>query len=175
MRKLNNEELGRKNIEEYKSAVKTPIVFVLDNVRSLNNIGSIFRTADSFMIKAVYLCGITAVPPHREIQKTALGATETVCWKYYNTTLEAIERLKEDGFKVFALEQTTNSVDLWVFKPPENGCALVLGHEVNGVAQENINKCNGCIEITQMGTKHSLNVSVAAGIAGWYLSNILSK
>ena len=175
MRKLKNEELERKSVSEFKNAKKIPVVFVLDNVRSLNNIGSVFRTADCFLIKSIYLCGITAKPPHREIQKTALGATESVLWKYFKTTEEAILSLKRENVQVFALEQATNSVDLSVFQPPLEGCALVLGHEVNGVSQEIVNQCKGCIEITQLGTKLSLNVSVAAGIAGWSLFHKLNK
>lgn len=170
MRKLKNEELDRLNVDEFKKSEKLPIVLILDNIRSLNNIGSIFRTADAFKINAIYLCGITATPPHRDIHKTALGATESVDWKYFNTTIEALQQLKMNGYQVFALEQTEGSVLLNQFKLTEKQkIALVFGNEVRGVEQEVVNKCDGCIEIPQFGTKHSFNVTVSVGIALWDL------
>ena len=167
-RKLKNEELGRKNITEYKEAKKFPVVVVLDNVRSLNNIGSIFRTADGFLLEAVYLCGITAKPPHREIRKTALGATETVQWKYFEHTIEAIHRLKEKGYTIIAIEQVEGSTSLDLFQSnPKGRYALIFGHEVKGVSQEVIDLSDYCIEIPQFGTKHSFNISVSVGIVLW--------
>jgi 23S rRNA (guanosine2251-2'-O)-methyltransferase len=168
MRKLLNEELGRKTREEFKSSSKLPVVLVLDNVRSLNNVGSVFRTADAFLLKAVYLCGITGTPPHREIQKTALGATESVEWKYFETTHMAVEHLKSQNYKVYAVEQAENSIFLNDFLPVQDEpIALVFGNEVNGVGQEIVDQCEGCIEIPQSGTKHSLNIAVSAGIICW--------
>lgn len=167
-KKLQNEELNRISNEEFKEIEKTPIIIVLDNIRSLNNIGSVFRTADAFLIEAIYLCGITATPPHRDIQKTALGATETVTWKQTNTTLEAITELKQNGYQIASIEQTENSTLLHDFmvKPTEKW-ALVFGNEVNGVEQDVINQSNVVIEIPQYGTKHSLNISVSTGIVVW--------
>ena len=168
MRKLKNEELGRKSIAEFRKADKTPIVIVLDNIRSLHNVGSVFRTADGFLITAVYLCGITAQPPHREIQKTALGATESVEWKYYSNTVDALMELAEQGYKLVAVEQAEDSIGLSDFKVErEHRYAIVFGHEVKGVSQEAINQCGACIEIHQLGTKHSLNISVAVGVVVW--------
>lgn len=168
MRKLSNEELLRKTPEEFKEAVKTPLILVLDNVRSLNNVGSVFRTADSFLLEAVYLCGITGTPPHKDIQKTALGATDTVQWKYFETTLAALEELKNNQFKVFAIEQAEHSQMLHNFKmEAKSKIAFVLGNEINGVDQEVIDACHGVIEIPQTGFKHSLNISIAAGIVSW--------
>ena len=168
MRKLKNEELERKTVEEFKNSEKTPLVIVLDNVRSLHNVGAIFRTSDSFLIEGIYLCGITATPPHRDIQKTALGATESVPWKYFNETLEAIDRLKQDNYHIVAVEQTVNSTSLNDFTPKKNlHYAVVFGHEVNGVQQEVVDVCDECLEIPQFGTKHSLNISVSAGIVIW--------
>jgi 23S rRNA (guanosine2251-2'-O)-methyltransferase len=169
MRKLANEELERKSIDEFKQAKKTPLVLVLDNVRSLNNIGSVFRTGDAFLVEAIYLCGITATPPHREIQRTALGATETVSWKYFKTTLEAVTELKA-SHTVYAIEQAEKSIMLDEFMPPRGKkLAVVFGNEVKGVEQEVIDACNGCIEIPQLGMKHSLNIAVSAGIVVWDL------
>jgi 23S rRNA (guanosine2251-2'-O)-methyltransferase len=169
MRKLTNEELNRKSAEEFKRSGKTPLILVLDNVRSLNNIGSVFRTADAFLVEAIYLCGITATPPHREIQKTALGATETVDWKYFKTTLEAVRELRT-SCTVYAVEQADKSTYLDAFVPSANKkLAVIFGNEVNGVEQEVINECDGCIEIPQLGTKHSLNIAVSAGIVVWDL------
>ena len=169
MRKLANEELNRKSIEEFRRSEKTPLILVLDNVRSLNNIGSVFRTADAFLVEAVYLCGITATPPHKDIQKTALGATESVEWKYFKTTLEAVEALK-GTHSVYAIEQAESSILLNEFIPSkEKKLAVVFGNEVRGVEQQVIDTCNGCIEIPQLGTKHSLNIAVSAGIVAWDL------
>jgi tRNA G18 (ribose-2'-O)-methylase SpoU len=168
MRKLLNSELNRISPDDYKQQDKTPIIVVLDNIRSLNNIGSVFRTADGFRIEAVYLCGITAQPPHREIHKTALGATESVPWKYFENTLEAIEELKRNKFSLFAIEQVENSEMLNNFVIDRGASyALIFGHEVRGVAQEVVDACNGTIEIPQLGTKHSFNISVSAGIVLW--------
>jgi len=169
-RKLKNEELDRITIDEFKSATKTPIIIVLDNIRSLNNIGSVFRTADAFLIEAVYLCGITAKPPHREIQKTALGSTETVEWNYFSSTTEAVNKLKSNGFKIASIEQAENSTMLneFSFKQDEK-LAIVFGNEVKGVDQEVINLSDVVIEIPQYGTKHSLNISVSAGVVIWEL------
>ncbi len=169
-RKLKNEELNRISVDEFKSANKTPIIIVLDNVRSLNNIGSVFRTADAFLIEAVYLCGITAKPPHREIQKTALGATETVEWKYFESTLKAINELKENNYKIISIEQAENSTILNEFVLDENEkLAVIFGNEVKGVEQEVVDLSNHVIEIPQHGNKHSLNISVSVGIVIWDL------
>jgi tRNA G18 (ribose-2'-O)-methylase SpoU len=154
---------------------KVPIVIVLDNVRSLHNVGSVFRTADSFLVEAVYLCGITAKPPHREIQKTALGATESIAWRYFNTTMEALEELLERGYKLVAVEQVNGSVELSSYEinvPIPH--AIIFGHEVSGISQEVLDRCDTCIEIQQYGTKHSLNISVAAGIVMWVMAHKMS-
>ncbi|MCX2719082.1 RNA methyltransferase [Lentiprolixibacter aurantiacus] len=166
-RKLLNNELERLDIDQFKAIDKTPVVLVLDNVRSLNNIGSVFRTADAFLIKKIYLCGITATPPHKDIHKTALGATESVDWEYRKDTLTLIEELKAH-YHCLAIEQTENAMQLQDFQP-ESGVhyALVLGNEVKGVGQEVVDSCHGCIEIPQFGTKHSLNISVSAGVVAW--------
>ncbi|MEW5674864.1 RNA methyltransferase [Flavobacterium enshiense] len=170
MRKLANSELERKNIEEFRKAGKTPLIIILDDIRSLHNIGSVFRTSDAFLVEKIYLCGITATPPNKEIHKTALGATETVAWEYAKDVLEVIEKLKADNVAVYAIEQVENSVMLNEFQvKPEEKYALVFGNEVKGVAQEAINLCDGVIEIPQLGTKHSLNISVSAGIVVWDL------
>ncbi|PJB13813.1 MAG: RNA methyltransferase [Flavobacteriales bacterium CG_4_9_14_3_um_filter_32_8] len=175
-RKLRNDELNRISVDEFKSTIKSPIIIILDNVRSLNNIGSIFRTADAFLIEAIYLCGITAQPPHREIQKTALGATETVHWKYFNTTIEAIKELKKVGYQIAAIEQTENSVPLIDFYLKKNEkIAIIFGNEVSGVEQEAINLSDLVIEIPQQGTKHSLNISVCAGIVIWDVTTKFRK
>ncbi|WP_177731958.1 RNA methyltransferase [Flavobacterium inviolabile] len=170
MRKLANSELERKNVAEFKEAEKTPIVIILDDIRSLHNIGSVFRTADAFLIEKIYLCGITATPPNKEIHKTALGATDTVSWEYAKDVLEVIENLKKEEVAVFAIEQVEHSVLLQDFTP-ETGkkYALVFGNEVKGVSQQAIHECDGTIEIPQLGTKHSLNISVSAGIVVWDL------
>jgi tRNA G18 (ribose-2'-O)-methylase SpoU len=168
MKKLLNEELNRKSIEEYKSASKYPVIVVLDNIRSLNNIGSIFRTCDAFLAEKIILCGITATPPHREISKTALGATESVNWTYVESTLEVVAQLKSQGYKVYAVEQAINSTKLDEFRLSQNEkYAVIFGHEVRGVAQDVVDECHGVIEIPQYGTKHSLNVAVCAGIVLW--------
>ena len=169
-RKLKNEELNRISVDEFKSITKTPVVIVLDNIRSLNNVGSVFRTADAFLIEAVYLCGITAQPPHREIQKTALGATEAVNWKYFKSTAEAIHELKENQFKIASIEQTENSTMLNDFSIKKNErLAIIFGNEVKGVEQSVIDLSDAIIEIPQYGTKHSLNISVSAGVVIWEL------
>ena len=169
-RKLSNDELNRISVDEFKLTNKTPLIVVLDNIRSLNNIGSTFRTADAFLIEAIYLCGITAQPPHREIQKTALGATETVNWKYFKHTDDAIKVLKEKGYQIASIEQAEDSIMLDEFEISTNEkLAVVFGNEVKGVAQEVINESDVVIEIPQYGTKHSLNISVSVGIVLWGL------
>ena len=168
MRKIKNEELGRLSPEEFKQATKLPVIIVLDNVRSLHNVGSVFRTADAFLCEGVYLCGITATPPHREIQKTALGATESVSWKHFNTTSEALTELKSSGYRVAAVEQVEGAVPLQDFVPaPGEKYALVFGHEVNGVDESIFGLTEVFLEIPQSGTKHSLNISVSAGVVLW--------
>ena len=168
IRKLSMDELNRKTVHEFKSATKTPFIVVLDNVRSLNNIGSIFRTSDAFLIEAIYLCGISATPPHKEIHKTALGAEDTVSWKYFEDTLDAIKNLKDNGFIIVGVEQTSKSISLEKYPFQMNTkYALVFGNEVKGIQQEVAHECDNCFEITQFGTKHSFNVSVSAGIVLW--------
>jgi tRNA G18 (ribose-2'-O)-methylase SpoU len=171
MRKLLNEELGRKSIEQFRNSAKSPFVIVLDNVRSHYNVGSVFRTADAFLTQKIFLCGITARPPHREIQKTALGATESVEWSYYASTVDAVRELKAEGYKIVGIEQTEGSVELQnaVIKKGEK-YALVFGHEVNGVGQEVIDLCDMCVEIPQFGTKHSFNIAISAGIVLWEMN-----
>ena len=170
MRKLENNELERKSIEAFKEAEKTPIIIVLDDIRSLHNIGSVFRTADAFLIEKIHLCGITAIPPNKEIQKTALGATETVAWEHNIDVLKVIEDLKKEGVTVLAIEQVESAIFLQDFKVEKGKkYALVFGNEVYGVSQEAVALCNVCIEIPQLGTKHSLNISVSAGIVVWDL------
>lgn len=170
MRKLANSELDRKNIDEFKQAEKTPIIIVMDDIRSLHNIGSVFRTSDAFLIEKIYLCGITATPPNKEIHKTALGATDTVTWEYVQNILEVIEILKQNDVVVYAVEQVEHSIMLNDFQIKKNKkYALIFGNEVKGVSQEAIEKCDGVIEIPQLGTKHSLNISVSAGIVVWDL------
>ena len=172
MRKLKNEELGRKSSEEYKQSSKSPFVIVLDNVRSLMNIGSIFRTSDAFMVEAIYLCGISGTPPNKEISKTALGATESVLWKYFETTEKALLELKQRAFIIISVEQAEESVFLQDFKVDnDKKYAIVFGHEIKGVNQEIIDLSDFCIEIPQFGTKHSFNVAVSAGIVLWELYN----
>lgn len=167
MRKLKITELDRLNVEEFKVSTKIPLIVILDNVRSLHNVGSVFRTSDAFLIEEVYLCGITATPPHAEIHKTALGAEDTVDWKYYKNTLDAITELKEKGYHVAAIEQAENSIMLDQLELKQDKYAIILGNEVKGVDQEVMNHCDSCIEIPQFGTKHSLNVSVTSGIIIW--------
>ena len=166
MRKLSMEELHRLSKEEYEKVDKLPVVIVLDNVRSLSNVGAVFRSADAFRIGELFLCGITACPPHREIHKTALGADETVPWRFFSTTMEACVELKRMGYKIFAVEQAENSVMLQDFVA-EPGSAFIMGNEVEGVSDEVLPLCDGAIEIPQEGTKHSLNVSVCSGIFMW--------
>jgi tRNA G18 (ribose-2'-O)-methylase SpoU len=170
MRKLGMEELGRKSIDEFKKSEKIPIVLVLDNIRSMHNVGSVFRTADAFLIESICLCGFTPQPPHRDIHKTALGATETVQWCYYPTTREAVEALQQRGYEIFAVEQVTDSIPLnQLYQEPGDKIALIFGNEVNGVDASVLSLCKGSIEIPQAGMKHSLNVSIAAGIVLWEL------
>lgn len=168
MRKLKLDELNRASIEEFKEQDKLPVVVVLDNVRSMHNIGSIFRTSDGFAVTAVYLCGITARPPHREIEKTALGATQSIAWEYFENTIEAIAKLRESDYKIVAIEQAENSTMLNEFTPsPGEKYALIFGNEVNGVSEEAMQVIDTCIEIPQFGTKHSFNIVVSAGIVLW--------
>lgn len=167
-RKLKNSELDRLSNEEFSTVTKSPIVVILDNVRSLNNIGSVFRTSDAFLVKKICLCGITATPPHRDIHKTALGAEETVAWEYYKNTKDCVAKLKEDGYQIHSIEQVEESVMLQDFTPESNEkYALVFGNEVKGVQQKIVDSSDGCIEIPQFGTKHSFNISVTAGMVIW--------
>jgi 23S rRNA (guanosine2251-2'-O)-methyltransferase len=171
MRKLPNSELRRISVEQFRKSVKTQIIIILDNIRSQANVGSVFRTADAFLIEKICLCGITARPPHREIQKTALGATESVSWSYYPSTMEALKEYKSGGYKIIGIEQTEGSTALqdMVFNNDEK-YALIFGHEVNGVDQEVLDECDLCIEIPQFGTKHSFNIAVSAGIVMWEIN-----
>ena len=165
------DDLGRMTKDEFKQAEKNKIVVVLDNIRSMHNVGSVFRTADAFLLEAICLCGYTPQPPHRDINKTALGATETVDWLYFDTTMSAVLDLKERGYKIYAVEQVEDSISLEKFSAPSNEkIAVIFGNEVEGVTAEILPLCDGCIEIPQLGTKHSLNISVAAGIVLWKLS-----
>ncbi|HSC52113.1 MAG TPA: RNA methyltransferase [Phnomibacter sp.] len=176
MRKLTMEELDRKSVDEFKEAGKLPLVVVLDNVRSMHNVGSVFRTADAFLIERMLLCGYTPQPPHRDIHKTALGATETVSWQYFASTEEAVQALKQEGYTVVAIEQTTNSTSLPAFTwNAQQPLAVVLGNEVDGVSDEVLPLCDGSIEIPQLGMKHSLNISVAAGIVLYKLAETCLK
>jgi tRNA G18 (ribose-2'-O)-methylase SpoU len=164
------DELGRKSIEEFKQATKTPVIAVLDNIRSMHNVGSVFRTADAFLIEAIFLCGYTPQPPHRDINKTALGATDSVDWIYFDNTTAAVAELKNGGYKVFAIEQTEGSISLEKIPSDQyEKLAIVFGNEVEGVNDEVLSMVDGSIEIPQMGMKHSLNISVAAGIVLWEL------
>lgn len=167
MRKLKLNELGRPNAEAFRASKKIPIVAVLDNIRSLHNVGSVFRSADAFAIEAIYLCGITACPPHREINKTALGATQTVEWHYFENTADCLKTLIEKGYEIVCIEQTDQSVQLHDHVPQPK-TALVFGNEVDGVSDEAITLCQKAVELAQAGTKHSLNVSVCAGIVFWH-------
>ncbi|MCG2459918.1 RNA methyltransferase [Flavobacteriaceae bacterium F89] len=170
MRKLKNSELDRLDVQGFKLADKTPMVIVLDNIRSLNNIGSVFRTADAFLLEKIYLCGITATPPHKDIHKTALGATESVVWEYSEDTVKLVDRLKLLDYRILAVEQADNATMLNEFKPRRSGkIALVFGNEVKGVSQAVVSACDGVLEIPQYGTKHSLNIAVSAGIVVWDL------
>ncbi|MHA7942116.1 RNA methyltransferase [Formosa sp. 3Alg 14/1] len=168
MRKLKNSELDRLSVEDFKDTKKTPLIIVLDNIRSLNNIGSVFRTSDAFLIEKIYLCGITATPPHKDIHKTALGSTETVAWEYAEHTLDVVEKLQAEHVKVLSIEQAENATMLDTFTPEtDTTYALVFGNEVKGVAQDVVSKSDMVIEIPQFGTKHSLNISVSAGVLIW--------
>ena len=176
MRKLKINELNRLTAEAFKTTEKTPLVVVLDNIRSCNNIGSVFRTSDALLVKKIFLCGITATPPNKEIHKTALDAEKSVDWEYLEKTEEAVKKLQQDGFKVFAVEQVENSILLPDFKPASGEkVALVFGNEVKGVQQKVVNLCDGAIEIPQFGTKHSFNVSVSAGIVLWDIFQKMKK
>ena len=168
MRKLKNEELDRLDVAEFKQAQKTPIIIVLDNIRSLNNIGSVFRTSDAFLVKKIYLCGITATPPHKDIRKTALGSTDSVEWEHRENTLDLIEELKLKGCLTYAIEQAENATMLNNFSVDSSkDQVFVFGNEVKGVSQEVVSNCDGIIEIPQFGTKHSLNISVSVGVVIW--------
>ena len=170
MRKLKNNELGRISVDEFKQTEKTPIIVVLDNIRSLNNIGSVFRTSDAFLIEKIYLCGFTATPPNKEIHKTALGSTESVAWEHVEDTVELVEKLKKENVKVLAIEQADNSTMLNNFSVEKNQkYAVVFGNEVKGVQQTVVSAADNCIEIPQLGTKHSLNISVSCGVVLWDL------
>lgn len=171
MRKLQNKELGRKTVDQYKSSVKAPFVIVLDNVRSQSNVGSVFRTSDAFLVEKIVLCGITATPPHPDIRKTALGATESVQWIYYEKTAEAVSILRQEGYVIIGIEQVEQSFELQNFAiEKDKKYALIFGHEINGVDQEVLDLCDICIEIPQFGTKHSFNIAVSAGIVLWELN-----
>ena len=176
MRKLSNPELNRKSVDDFRVSPKSPFILVLDNVRSMNNVGSVFRTADAFIIEAVWLCGITATPPHREIQKTALGATESVAWRYFGTTAEAIKDLKEKGYVIVSVEQAEGAVSLDSYVPaPGEKYALVFGNEIKGVSEDVVDMSDACIEIPQYGTKHSFNVAVSTGIVLWELTGKITR
>jgi 23S rRNA (guanosine2251-2'-O)-methyltransferase len=170
MRKLSMDELNRLSVEEFKQSQKIPVIVVLENIRSAYNVGSVFRTADAFLLEAIYICGYTCVPPHKEIKKTALGAEDTVTWKHFVTASEAIGALTKSGYKVYAVEQAEGSIPLnQLSHQPGEKIALVFGNEVTGVEQTSIRQCRGCIEIPQLGMKHSLNIATAAGVVLWEL------
>ena len=176
MRKLKTGELNRKSIEEFKKSEKISVIVILDNIRSMNNIGSVFRTSDAFLIEKILLCGITAKPPHNDIRKTALGATESVDWEYFGKTEDAINKLKNENYTIISIEQAENSIKLQDFKPEKNKkYALIFGNEVKGVQQQIVDMSDFCIEIPQEGTKHSLNISVSAGIVLWDFFQKLKK
>ncbi len=176
MRKLKNSELDRLDVSEFKDAKKSPIIIILDNIRSLNNIGSVFRTSDAFLIEKIYLCGITAQPPHNDIRKTALGSTETVDWEYAENTIDVVNNLKNKDVKICSIEQAENATMLNNFNPePNTKYAFVFGNEVKGVAQDIVNTSDLVIEIPQYGTKHSLNISVSAGVVIWDVFSKLKK
>jgi len=173
MRKLHNDELNRLSTNEFKNSDKLPVCIVLDNIRSQHNIGSVFRTTDAFLLEGICLCGITATPPHREIHKTALGATESVDWQYFPETTTAIQDLKDRGYRIYAIEQAENSIPLNELElPADSKIALVFGNEINGVEEAIMEMADDCIEIPQFGTKHSLNVAVSAGIVIWVISSL---
>jgi len=177
MRKLSMEELGRKSVEEFRRSEKLPVVVVLENIRSAYNVGSVFRTSDAFLVTAIYITGYSAKPPHKEVKKTALGAEETVDWKHFKNAAEAIEELRGLGYKVFAVEQAEKSIPLQeATERTGEKIALVFGNEVTGVEQSTIHLCDGCIEIPQLGMKHSLNIATAAGVVLWeYVRQVVSK
>ena len=176
MRKLKLEELNRISVEDYKESSKTPVVVILDNIRSLHNVGSIFRTSDALRLEAVYLCGITSTPPHKEIHKTALGAEDSVDWHFFKETMEAVKKLKKDGYLLIGLEQVEGSTDLRDFRPDtQKKYAIILGHEVRGIDQQVVDACDLCLEIPQYGTKHSFNVSVSGGIVLWEIAKAWLK
>lgn len=169
-RKLKNRELDRKSVDEFKTAEKTPLIIILDNVRSANNIGSVFRTSDAFLLKKIYLCGLCATPPNKDIRKTALGATETVDWEYAENTVDLIKNLKNKGVKILSIEQAENAVMLNTFQPKSaETYAVVFGNEVKGVGQEVVSESDAVLEIPQLGSKHSLNISVSVGVVCWDL------
>ena len=163
------DELGRKSVEEFRLSEKIPVIVILENIRSAYNVGSIFRTADAFLLQSIYICGYTAHPPHKEIKKTALGADDTVTWKHFKNITEAIEEIKAEGYKVYAVEQAENSWKLGSFTTDDEKIAVIFGNEVTGVEQSTIAICDGIIEIPQLGMKHSLNVATAAGVVLWEL------
>jgi 23S rRNA (guanosine2251-2'-O)-methyltransferase len=173
MRKLKNEELNRLSLEEFKKAEKIPMVLILDDVRSLNNVGSAFRTADAFLLAKIYLCGITGQPPHREINKTALGATESMRWEYHKSSLEVVQKLRDQGYTILAIEQVDLGVPLQHYLPATQKLALIFGNEISGVKEELLHLADEILEIPQFGTKHSLNISVSIGIVVWDLVNKL--
>lgn len=174
-KKLKLDELGRISVDEFKAAKKIPLVIIMENIRSGNNVGSIFRTSDAFLIEKIYLTGITAQPPHRDIQKTALGATESVDWEYREDSFSLVEELQSKGYHVMAIEQAESTTSLEKWEPSHEKFAIVLGNEVKGVTQEVIDSCDECVEIPQAGTKHSFNVSVCAGIVMWHVSQALQQ
>ncbi|NTS43338.1 RNA methyltransferase [Flavisolibacter sp. BT320] len=169
MRKLSMAELGRKSVEEFKQSEKLPVIAVLENIRSAYNVGSVFRTADAFLLQSVFLCGYTAFPPHKEIKKTALGAEDSVTWKHFKNIAEAIDEIRSQGYKVYAVEQAVDSWKLGSFTVEGDKIAVIFGNEVTGVEQSTIALCDGVIEIPQLGMKHSLNVATAAGVVLWEL------
>ena len=175
MRKLKITEMGRMTVEQFREAEKMPLVVVLDGVRSLYNVGSVFRTADAFRLAGIVLCGITATPPHPEIHKTALGAEDSVSWKYFEDTMQAVEWLRKEGYTLLAIEQCEGSTLLPEFTIEQSKYAVILGNEVKGVQQQVVDACDGCLEIPLFGTKHSLNVSVTAGIIIWHFAQQLLK
>ena len=175
MRKLKNSELDRLSVDAFKEAKKTPIIIILDNIRSLNNIGSVFRTSDAFLVEKIYLCGITATPPHKDINRTALGSTDTVDWEYAENTMDLVEKLKDENVKICSIEQAESATMLNDFLPePNTTFALVFGNEVKGVDQNVVSASNFVIEIPQFGTKHSLNISVSCGVVVWDVFSKLS-